>query len=206
MPRLRNSQAQKEEPPPGLGRYQQVRGADLPAVGYVGRPVPSQNVRTAIAAVPDPEDPKHRILATVNRAVDLLEEERSKGRIKEDAYRVGRLIQAIGEAAPGIRGSNWSGGDRVDVTRAHNEAVMAGLYHARRLAELEQHMLRRIGEENAKMLRAILVDGLTFRDWAKRMGRRGPRGEAFAAGNFRAQLEYVAKGWDVGELRKERIA
>jgi hypothetical protein len=178
MARLRGLKAVKEEPPAGLGRYQQVRGTDLRAVGYVGRPVPSQNARTAIAAVPDPEDPKRRILATVNRSVDILEEERGKGRIDEDAYRVLRLIQAIGEAAPGIRGSNWSRGDRVDVTRAHNEAVMAGVYHARRMVELEQHMLRRIGEENAAMLRAIIVDGLSFRDWAKRNGRPGPRAPA----------------------------
>src|SRR5687767_12849645 len=98
VPRLRNSQALKEEPPPGLGRYQQVRGADLPAVGYVERPVPSQNVRTGIAEFRILKTRSNRILATVNRAVDILEEERSKGRIKENAYRVGRLIQAIGEA------------------------------------------------------------------------------------------------------------
>ena len=108
----------------------------------VGRPVPSLNVRTALAAVPDPSPlakPGERVRATSTGGSDLLGLERSHGRLSEAAYRVGREVQRIGERAPGIRGSNWSGGDRVDVTRTHNEAVMTSVYHARQMFELEQH-------------------------------------------------------------------
>src|SRR3954465_14923153 len=85
-------------------RYE-LRGAVEPANG---RAVPprSRNAFTALVAVEDPHaDPqsgrKGRLIAPVNRRVDILELERSHGRISDEAYCAGRLAQAIWEKARG---------------------------------------------------------------------------------------------------------
>src|SRR5215213_10659340 len=84
-----------------VGRYD---GRPARAPGDLARPPASLHVRTAVAAVPNPFDPRERISITTNTRVDVLEAERfayvtSRGKtgITEAAYLTGRNIQAAFE-------------------------------------------------------------------------------------------------------------
>src|SRR5512136_2755133 len=108
-----------KRPPRSLGRYDARRSARAPANG-LATPPPSLNVRTAVAAVPDPLEPGARILATVNRRTDILEIERSHGRISEAAYAVGRILQQAFERQARLGTSPaWNATGRVDAATRH---------------------------------------------------------------------------------------
>src|SRR5687768_2898426 len=76
------------------GRYTEVQRARLVG-GDLARPAPSVHIRTAIGAVQNPLDPtgKERIAVTINRRVDVLEDELKQRLISEAAYLTGREIQ-----------------------------------------------------------------------------------------------------------------
>ncbi len=176
---------------PGAGRYQSLRSASLPAAG-VARPAPSQQLRTAIGAVPDPFNAGERILVTVN-TTDLLENERSRGRISEAAYRVGN---AIVEAYEGRRASD-APNDKVDCSRRDpDHAVVRSLDIAQRRVALQQHIESLVGAIGAKMLRKLLIDGMSFATYAAQVnGRTDRMGASYVADRFRSALEGMADSW-----------
>src|SRR3954469_5398493 len=137
-----------------------VRGAVEPANG---RAVPprSRNAFTALVAVEDPHaDPesgrKGRLIATVNRRVDILELERSHGRISDEAYCAGRLTQAIFERARGPGGgAQWlEKGTRVDAELAKELAVIRTLDDARVIQNHLDAMRRTLGMIDASLIEA----------------------------------------------------
>ena len=66
--------------PRTAGRYDLI-GKEF-RLAQMGTPA-SPNVGTTIVAVPNPNNPEHRDLVTVNRRTDILEVERRAGRISD---------------------------------------------------------------------------------------------------------------------------
>lgn len=181
----------RREPQLGLGRYQQVQSAPPPANG-VARPVPSQNVRTALVAIADPMAPTQRLQATVNYAGDLLETEMKHGRISESAYRVGCAIRI---AYDGERAGDQPN-ERVDTSIDTDRQMVASLDRALRRVALQGHIERLVGVIGAKMLREILIEDMSFATYAAHVAKRpGERGTAYVAGRFRSLLEEMAESW-----------
>lgn len=182
-------------PPKGpVGRYTNQQDARLPGNG-VARPAPSQNVRTAIAAVQDPLEPKARLLVTVNRAVDTLEMERSHNRISEGAYRVGRECQAMFEAASrsSSTGSAWINETRGDPAQAHIRQLAAGKARAEEIMAFEERLNRTIGEMGTRFMRQILGENRSFQEMAGALPSE--RKVAFIAQRFRVYLEELDEAW-----------
>ncbi len=192
------SPSTRREPPPRRrpgGRYD-LTAAREPANG-VARPPRSRNVATAIVAVPDPYAARERLLATVNRRVDVLEDERSRGRISEAAYQIGRILQAVFERGQGPRGARmqWSEGDRVDAAWAHELAVVLALDDAHKIKAYLDRLAHTVGMLDARLLRHVLGDRLSFAECAAARGRAGERGTRYYAARFRDALEFVAERW-----------
>ena len=174
-----------------VGRYD---GRQARSVGDLARPVPSLNVRTAVGAVPNPLDPagKELIAVTINRMVDILEDERKGGHISEGAYRTGRDIQAAMELH--IKSSsNWMDGGASDPTTAREMQLIYGIERARRAAELEADIRSAVGNEGAKLIRLILGDGWTYGQIAIREGRSADYGKRQVGARFRWLLEAVTE-------------
>jgi hypothetical protein len=165
----------------------------MPANG-VGRPPPSLNVRTALAAVPDPMDATGRpLVVAVNRRVDILERERSAGHISEAAYRVGRLIQQVFEVK--LRSSsNWieAGGSR-DMREAQIMMLARGKVRAEQIAAFEAKLEKSVGELGMRFLRRILGERESFDHMAGQLA--STRRVQAVAGRFRAYLEEIAEAW-----------
>jgi hypothetical protein len=181
---------------PAPGRYQAVQSASSHG-GLADRP-DTRTVPLALAAVPDPfaVRPGQRVQAKVNRRVDLLEWEHSHGRIDAASYAAGRLVQAAFERAasrPG--GSSWREGDRVDAAVAHELAIIRGLEGAQHARAMLQRMERALGMMDARILRAVLGDGLSFAEVAASRGIPGRDGTAYMARRFRDGLETLSGAW-----------
>jgi hypothetical protein len=175
-----------------VGRYDGGYDARVPP-GGLGCPVPSPNVQIAVATVPDPYEPAKRIRVAVNRRVDILELERSHGRIGEAAYRVGRVLQAAFERAGGVSAPGWNAGDRVDTTLAPDAGMIRTMDKARHMAALMREVEAAVGSVGARFLRAVLVERQPFAALAARRGRGGERGAAAVAQRFRDLLEDLAE-------------
>lgn len=178
------------------GRYDLAR-AHEPANGR-GLPPRSANAFTAVVAVPDPhQNPEgpgnERTLATVNRRVDILELEKSHGRISDAAYSVGRIVQAVFERAKGPGGTNWQGGSRVDAWAAHELAIIHGIEDARRITGWIERITRALGMIDARILRRVLGDRMNYAEVAAATGKAGERGTAYIAQRFRDALEELAE-------------
>jgi hypothetical protein len=164
----------------------------------------TQNVRTAIGAVQNPLDPSERILARINRLTDILELERSKRRISEADYQVGRQIQLAFEKVTRVGGTNWSGADRVDAAVAHELSIIHGLEQAADIRDLMTDLSAVVGSHGATYLRAILVDSQSFAAFAgKGASELAIRS---VAEHFRKLLRAVsdhraAKGRQRGEIK-----
>ncbi len=178
-----------------LGRYD-LAGAAAPPAG-LGRPASSRNVPTAIVAVPDPYAPRERILAAANRRVDVLEEERAHGRISEAAYQIGRIVQAVFERArrPSGAGSQWAPRDRIDAGFAHELAIVLALEDAQKIKAYLGRIAATVGMIDARLLRHVLGDGLSYAQCAAARGRGGERGRLYYAARFRDALEELAVRW-----------
>src|SRR5215211_2525320 len=165
----------------------------MPANG-VGRPPPNLNVRTKLAAIPDPMDPAGKpLLAAVNRRVDILESERSGGHISEAAYRVGRTIQQVFEVK--LRSSsNWleAGGSR-DTREAQIMMLARGKVRADVIGALAAKLQKLVGDFGCQFLRRILGEGETFEHYAGALASRR-RVEA-VRWRFRMMLEEIAEKW-----------
>jgi hypothetical protein len=182
-----------------LSRYD-IAGAREPTGGRAPPPR-SPNVMTAIVAVPDPNpDPSgpknERTIATVNRRVDILELERSAGRLSDAAYAVGRIVQAVFERARGIRPSRgWRERDRVDAAWVHEVAIVYALDDARKVHAYKERIRSALGMIDARLLEQVLGDCLTYAECAAARGRAGERGIAYYAARFRDALEALADAW-----------
>ncbi len=165
-----------------------------PPGGDLGAPPKSRNVATVTAAVIDPMgDGEERILATINRRVDLLEEERSHNLISEAAYRNGRLVQGIVERAGRIGGSNWAGASRKDAAEVRDTHAQRVIDDGK-VAEAWRRRIRdRLGMIDARLLDRVLADGFSYAECAALVGRTGDRGQRYVAARFRDALEELSE-------------
>ncbi|CAL8981856.1 hypothetical protein RHODGE_RHODGE_03993 [Rhodoplanes serenus] len=175
------------------GRYADRRSVRTPAQG-LARPPAGAAIRTAVVAVPDPMEPGARLLATVNTRTDILEDERSHGRISEAAYQVGRMLQEAFERTARLgSSSSWNDGGRIDMAERHELAIGYAVQDARRLQALMRRVENAVGVVGARMLRAVIGDRTSFAAIAAARGRAGDRATRQAAAHFRMLLEETAE-------------
>lgn len=177
---------------PAEGRYghQAHAGAIMPANG-LAKPPRTRNVTAVTAVVADPLEPGKRLLVSVNRHVDVLEVERSHGRLSEAAYRVGRELQAVFEAGSRIgAGSQWREGDRVDAELAKETAITRNVDIARAIDGEMRRLERDVGTIGAEFLREIL-SGTSFAEYAVRTTMGTKRDVRDVSARFRAMLEDI---------------
>ena len=175
------------------GRYdRRSHNTRAPSEGLARMPV-SRNADTAIVAVQDPwGDGRERVLATVNRRVDILEHERSHGLISVGAYNMGRLIQAVLERLGKVAGSNWCGASRIDASMAQELNIVRSLDSAEKIQAWMEDVRGRIGMIDARLLRRVLGDRMSYADCAALQGKAGERGKTYVATRFREALEDLA--------------
>ncbi len=155
-----------------------------------GRATPRQHIRTAIT---DPAGDKVVVLR--NRATDILELERSHGRISGPAYEAGRKLQQLLELAARTAGSSWRETDRVDAAHAHETIIVAKIEDARAISKTMDTISRHLGVFDSGVLRQIIGDRMTFGDIAIREGKCGDRGSNYIGQRFRHALELLAGLW-----------
>lgn len=178
-----------------LGRY--THRGDERSLEHL--PQPSLNARTAIVSISsasaNPADKGKRDLAIVNRRVDVLEYERSRGLITEAGYQAGRTAQAMFERARGPGSSNWQGGSRVDAYTSTELRIIHGLEDAREVTAYMGWMAsgKVLGMIDARLVRRILWERLSYADAAHLQGKSGERGISYVAQRFRDGLERLAE-------------
>ncbi len=179
------------------GRYDgRSANTRLPPGGDLGTPPKSRNASTAIAAIADPMgDGEQRILASINRIVDVLEHDRSHHLISEAAYRTGRLVQGVLEYSRRIGGSNWAGASRKDPAEVRDTHAQRMIDDGK-LAETWKARIRdRLGMIDMRLLQRVLGDGMGFADCAALEGKSGERGQRYVAARYRDALEDLAEAW-----------
>jgi len=182
-----------------LSRYD-LAGARESADGRALPPA-SANAFTAVVAVPDPDQDSggrrdERVIATVNRRVDILETERAAGRISDAAYGVGRIVQAVFERARGVRHSgSWKTNDRVDTSWRAEVALIRSIEEARKVQIYKDRIRVALGMIDARLVERILGDRLSYAQCAALQGKDGERGISYVATRFRDALEALADAW-----------
>jgi hypothetical protein len=148
-------------------------------------------IEMAAVAVDDPWSSGKRTMASVNRRVDVLEMERSHGRLTVSQYEVGRQVQAIFERASGARLGSMDFGVRgsKDMTIAHELSVIYAIDDARLVAKLKDKVVRAVGVPGARFLHEVLTGRQTFAQFAEARGKGGERGTAYIAEHFRILME-----------------
>lgn len=153
--------------------------------------------------------PGTRETIVVGRRLDVLAAERSKDRITEAQYLVGRMIEAVFTRGAGrIDSSSW-GEVRARCPGVGRElAVILALDDAERIRKFTARLQEAIGAVGVRFLRAILVDGETFGGYAARTGKgSGERAATDVAKRFRWLLEalveeqHTASGTDGQHIR-----
>ncbi|MGF3026534.1 hypothetical protein ACQVP2_27390 [Methylobacterium aquaticum] len=157
----------------------------------VGQSPRKEAVPTVVVAVDDPMEPGKRLLASVNRRIDILEDERSHGRITVSQYETARQVQAVFERASGARlgSGGWDIGGSRDQTIAHELQIIYAIEDARVIRALLGRVERAVGWSGARFLKAVLADRATFAQCAVARGKSGERAVAQVAGHFRILLE-----------------
>ena len=158
------------------------------------------------AAYRDPEKPLQTVPAKVNARVDILFNELVNKRIDEPLFCTGRLIQAVFEKAQGrVGGGGWQGGDRVDAKTAQELNIIRALETANEVKALEAKIIRQTGIPAARMLRRILIDGVSLQQEADRQGKGTEYGRRQVAGHFRIILGYAAGAFEAhGSSARQR--
>jgi hypothetical protein len=147
-----------------------------------------------VGQVADPGSPGGRIVVTVNRHVDILEDELSHNRIDEAEYQVGRIAQFAFERARGKVGtSNWQGASRVDAYTAKELAVMHNIENAERITRMIEWWRRELGRIDANILERVLGEGKSYAEVAALQGKGGDRGARYIANRFRDALKALAE-------------
>ena len=186
-----------------VGRYDGSRENTWHPSDGLGRMPRSANADMTTAAVIDPYgDGKERVLATVNRRVDVLEQERSHGRISDAAYHNGRIVQEIFERASRLQGCNWLGGSGLDPAEARGLKIEKAVENARKVRQLMTRLIARLGMIDTRLLRRVLGDRMTFAQCAALQGKAGDRGERYVAARFRDALEEVSEAWTARGLAR----
>lgn len=182
-------------------------------ISLAGRTARDMEIVEGKHSVPDPYEPGSFLTATVNRKVDVLFDERSRGRITEAQYLVGRMIQAVYERGSGARlgSAGWAIGGSRDQTVAHELAILYALDDAEKVRKFTQRLEQAVGTVGARFLRAILSEGKTFSSYAADRGRSGERAAGDVAKRFRWLLEsltetqHTATGAEGQRIRAVRI-
>lgn len=167
-------------------------------------------------AVPDPTPACEgdRVLATVNRRVDILETERANRLITVSQYETGRVVQAVLERASGARlgSGGWGQGGTRDQTEAHELAIVYAIQDAQIIRAMAERITRALGHIDARLLRLVLGEGRTYAEVAALQGKgSGDRAARYIAARFRdalAELDerFAARGVVTGEVRASRAA
>ena len=179
-----------------IGRYDGERQGTWHPSDGLGRMPPSANADTTVAAVVDPYgNGKERVLATINRRVDILETERSHARISDAAYHNGRIVQEVFERANRLLGCNWLGGSGLDPAEARATKIEKSVENAERVRKLVERISARLGMIDTRLLRRVLGDRMTFAQCAALQGKAGDRGERYVAARFRDALEALSEAW-----------
>ena len=177
---------------PPTGRYD-LRDAAMPPGEQLGEPTAVRARHSRVAAIPDPFDPNHRLLATINIRTDLLETEYAHGRITLAAHAVGRSIQSMFERMTQTgAGNQWNSGDRVDVYEQHEKHIVAKIELAQKIVKEFNWIRRVLGELDCKIIRNLLGDRMGYGATALLYGKRGDRGARYIASRFRDALEALA--------------
>ncbi|TGD94049.1 hypothetical protein [Methylobacterium nonmethylotrophicum] len=171
----------------------------------LGQPARPQAIPTAIVAIDDPLEPGKRLLATVNRRVDILEDERSHGRISVSQYETARQVQAVFERATGARlgSGGWNVGGSRDQTIAHELAIIYAIEDARVVRALLGRVEKAVGTVGARFLKSVLADRQTFAQAAEARGKAGERGTSQVAAHFRILLEGLDEAFASNGLVRE---
>ena len=189
-----------------IDRYDLAEARDL---GQRGRPTTTKNIETSTVAVEDPRPdrdsgPGQRVLATVNRRVDILEHERAHGRISNDAYREGRLVQALFERAGLSGGSTWSDGARVDAEVAKELKIIRRLDDSRLIGKMVDEIEKTLGAIDARIVRQVLGDNRSYAQVAQPLDLKSAAARAGAA-----DWQPLGRGgWQKparGDVRRARI-
>lgn len=183
-------------------------------ITLAGRTARDVEVVTSKRSVPDPFEPGAFLTASVNRKVDVLADERSKGRITEAQFLVGRMIQAVYERGSGARlgSAGWNVSGSRDQTVAHELAILYAIDDAETVRKFTRRLEDAIGAVGARFLRAILAEGKTFSSYAAERGRGGERAATDIAKRFRWLLEsltesqHTATGAERQRIRATRTA
>lgn len=180
---------------PTTGRYDRkaIAGAHAPA--GLGQTMPSLQARTAVVSVPDPYERGKGTLATVNRAVDLLEMEHACHRIDVAAYEAGKRVQIIFEKRRGPGATNWQGGDRVDASVARDTSIERGLEVAQEIQALRGELQRRLGPFDARIVEWLIGEGRSYAGVAALTGPSSERRNAYIAQRFRDALVTLSDAW-----------
>ena len=160
-------------------------------------------IGTGIVERPDPDPkrdpllPPERMRVPVNRRSDVLEQERSHGRISEDAYLVGSVLRGLFERRGGARGAGAFGqGGKVDMMVAHELAILLAIDDARTVVVLLERFERVIGTSGARFLRDILASGMGFTEYTVARYRTSePMAVRDVKKRFRWTLEDLAADW-----------
>jgi hypothetical protein len=150
----------------------------------------------SVAAVDDPLEPGARVQVTVNRRVDVLENERAQGLITNTAYLAGRFVQALFERSRGARGGSagpWREGGVTDAW-SHDAKLVRALHDAATLERYLAAMRGLLGVTDTAIMSDMLGDNYTYEQAAARRHRGGGiRARSYVAARFRDALELVAK-------------
>lgn len=178
--------------PKTLGRHD-LAGAREPAGGYAIPALSINNARTGVVAVPDPWDQTGKARIRTVARFSVLDEERSRGRITEGAYRVGTEVERTFEGGQRIGcGGAWRHGDRVDAATATKLAIDQGLIAAKKVNDYLGWLVLVLGRRDARILSKILGDRKSFLDVATDEGKGGDRGMRYIAMRFRDALEQLS--------------
>ncbi len=174
---------------PGRRRKKPVRLAPLTAG--------QTEIEIGTKSVPAPYQPGSYETVAYNRRADILEEERSNKRISVSQYETGRIVQAIFERASGAKlgSGGWSQGGSRDQTIAHELAIIYAIEDAETVKRYVDRVERAIGAVGARMLRQILCERMSLRQYAEHRGKSGERGLAQVAAHFRLLLEGLDEAW-----------
>jgi len=162
--------------------------------------------RVAVAdPAPDPKGgPDQRIVVTVNRRVDVLEYERAHGRIGNEAYLEGRIVQALFERTGLSAGSTWNQGSRVDAVVAKEIAVIRKIDSARAIKAKLDELQRILGETDMRILRQVLGENIPYAD-VRQDGNVKAAAERAGAHDWIAYGEGGKRKPAKGEVRARRV-
>jgi hypothetical protein len=147
------------------------------------------HVAIATVAVADPAPdpnggPGQRVLAAVNRRVDILEHERAHGRISDEAYFQGRIVQALFERGGLSGGSTWHDSPRVDAEVAKELAIIRRIAGARAVEGKIEQLRDVLGTTDAAIVRQVLGENRSYAEVTQTLDLRTAAAEQGGTGNF----------------------